>query len=356
MSIRDRDDTRLLLDQTNKLPQGPAPEEQLLQLITGAWISQALSVAASLGIADHLAQGPRAVEEVAARTGAHAPSLYRLLRALAGVGVFSETADGRFGLTPLAEGLRTGVKGSLRAFAVFRGAEFVLRPWAGLLHTVRTGETAFNAVYGKGAHEFLAERPDAARLFDDALAGISASWGPALAAAVDLSRAVRIVDVGGGRGLFLAVLLSRTPHARGLVLETPARAEAARATIASVGLAHRCDVLAGDLLAGVPEGGDVYVATGILHDRDEARALTILRNIRRAIGMRPGRLLLAEAILPPGDTPHTGKFLDLEMLVMSGGRERTEAEWRALLAACGFRLERVARTSTPLSWIEAAPA
>jgi hypothetical protein len=329
------------------------PPMAMLQMITGFWTSQAILAAAKLGIADLLKDGPKPCEELAQATGVRSHALYRLLRALASVGVFREEEDGRFSLTPLAGYLQTGVPGSLRAFALWQ--EYQYRPWGEVLHSLQTEETAFKVVFGKEAFPYLTEHPAAAAVFDEAMTNITMQVAAAVVAAYDFSRFGTIVDVGGGYGTFLTAILQANPGLKGVLFDLPHVAEGARQRIAAAGLAERCELGAGDFFASVPSGGDAYVLKWIIHDWDEERAVTILRNCHRAMA-EPGKLLLVEAVLPRGNAPFFHKFMDLTMLVMTGGRERTEAEYGSLLKAAGFRLARVVPTASEMSVIEGVRA
>jgi hypothetical protein len=317
---------------------GVPPTVALYQKLSGAWVAQAISVVAKLGTADALAAGPRGVDELAAAAGAHAPSLYRVLRALASVGIFAEDDNGRFGLTPLAEPLRSDAPSSLRAFAIMLGEEWSWRPWAHLLHSVTTGHAAFADTYGTEIFEYLGQRPEAGALFDAAMTGRSSQDADAVVAAYDFSAFRTVVDVGGGRGTLLAAILRAHPDARGILFDQPHVIPGARQQLDAAGLGQRCELVAGDFFESVVPGGDAYVLKWIVHDWDDQRALRILGRCRQALP-DAGRLLLVETVLPPGNTPSPGKLADLAMMVWTGGRERTEAEYRALLAAAGFVLE-----------------
>lgn len=341
-------------------PQSPDPGAKppglaLMEMLAGKWIAQAISTAARLKVADALAGGPRTPEELAATCGADPQSLHRLLRATASVGVFAEDGAGRFGLTPLADCLRSDVPGSLRAMAAYIGAEWDWRPWGDLIGSVRTGQVAFEKSFGKGVFDYLADHPEEAADFHGGMAGWSKQTAAAVVAAYDFSGFGTIVDVGGGTGSLLAGILAATPSARGVVFDSPHVVSQAGATLASAGVADRARTEGGDFFRAVPDGGDAYLMRHIIHDWDDERAATILRNCRKAI--RPeGKVLLMEVVIPPGNGPSFGKLLDLEMLVIAGGRERTEEEYGALFAAAGFRLARVIPTPSPLSIIEAVPA
>ena len=333
----------------------PPPHAVLIQMAGALVLSRALYVAAELGVADHLADGPLPADELARATGAHAPSLYRLLRALASAGVFTEGADHRFGLTPLGAALRSDAPGAGRSSIRTFGGPMMWASFGEFLHAVRTGETGTERALGRPIFEYLSGRPAEAALFGETMLGYHGAEPPAVAAAYDFAGVQTLVDVGGGIGTLLATVVQAHPGMRGVLLEMPHVAAQARPRLAAAGLGDRCTVVEGDFFAAVPPGGDAYVLSHVIHDWDEARCQAILTNCRRAMGGR-GRLLLVEAVLPPGDAPHPGKMLDLVMLTLTGGRERSEAEYATLLAAAGFTLTRVVPTASQASVVEAVPA
>jgi O-methyltransferase domain len=334
-------------------PQDP-PDVVLVKLIFGKCIAMAISVAAKLRVADLLADGPKTLAELAARTKTHAPSLYRVLRTLAAVGVFAEQAEGRFALTPMGEYLRTGVKGSLRGIADYCGSDWSWRAWGQLLETVRTGRTAFDSVFGEPAFDYLARHPDESAVFNEGMTGFSSKIGPAVAEAYDFAAFKTVVDVGGGHGALLAAILQAYPGVNGIVFDSPHVVAGAEDAVRQAGLTGRCRAIGGDFFQSVP-AGDAYLMKHIIHDWPDDRAATILRNCRK--GVSPGgKLLLVEAVLAPGNAADLGKVLDLEMLVIASGRERTEAEYQQLLAGAGWRLTRVLTTRSPVQIVEAEPA
>jgi len=332
----------------------PTPADIFFQMATGHWVSKAIYVAAQLGLADLLADGPKSVGELAAGAGADAPTLHRLMRALAGVGIFKQEADARFQLTPLAELLRTG-PGSLRGMALHLGESASWMAWDGLLESVRTGESAFRAVHGVEVFPYYAAHPESDEPFNEAMVAASGVVAEAVTGAYDFTPFGKIVDVGGGHGGLLTAILRAAPDARGVIFDQPQVAAGARASVEAAGLASRCETAGGDFFESVPEGGDAYVLKWIVHDWDDERALRILRNCRRAM-REGGRLLLVEGVVPEGNEPAMAKMMDLQMLVMTGGRERTAREFRALLAEAGFEMTRVVATNSPVSIVEAVRA
>ena len=326
----------------------------LLYLIAGAWIGQAVHVAAKLGIADILESGSKTPSEIATTTGSHPGSLRRLLRTLASLGVFAEDADGRFGLTTLADGLRSRAPISVRAFAIMLGDEMLWRPWGELHHAVQTGESAFAHVFGRGLYDYLGTHPEAAAVFNAAITDRARQENAAVVDAYDWWPDT-IIDVGGGQGSLLAAILAHAPNTCGVLFEAPQVIDGAKQMMERTGLARRCAVVSGDFFQSVPAEGDLYLMRRIMHGWSDKKATLILRNCRKAMA-QSARLLIIEHVLAPGNEPSWGKVLDLQQLVLSaGGRERSEEEYASLLAAAGFRLERVIATSSTASLIEAIP-
>ena len=331
------------------------PPMALLHMVTGCWISQALYVAAKLGIADLLQEGPQSCTRLAEATQTHAGALYRVLRALASVGVFVEDEAGRFSLTPLAEPLRTDAPGSLRAFAIMLGEPEHWRAWEGVLHSVRTGQPAFDHVFGMPLFQYFLAHPEAAQIFDEAMTSRSSQENTAIVAAYDFAVAHTVVDVGGGQGTLLASILHAHSKARGVLFDLPHVIAPARTRMERAGQAARWEFVAGDFFAAVPPGGDLYLLKKVIHDWNDERAQLILTNCRKAIS-GTGRLLLIEPLIPPGNDASFNKLLDLLILVRNaGGRERTEREHQGLLASSGFNLSRVIPTRSDVSLIEAVP-
>lgn len=322
----------------------------MARMITGSWISQMVYVAAKLGLADRLTGAPQTAEELALKTATDARSLYRLLRALASVGVFSENVGGQFRLTPLGECLRSDVPGSQWAMAVMMGEEHY-RCWGDLYESVRTGRTAFDRLYGKPIFEYLADHPEQAKVFDAAMTSIHGRETQAMLDAYDLSGIGVLADIGGGNGTNLIGVLDRYPEMHGVLFDLPHVVERAKTNIGAAGLTGRCDVVGGDFFGAIPVEAEAYFLRHIIHDWDDEKAGLILRNIRR--GMPPNaKLLVVEHVLPPGDEPSFGKLLDLNMLLLPGGVERTEAEFRWLFEEAGFRLSRIVPTEGDLSVVE----
>ncbi|MEU8523365.1 methyltransferase [Streptomyces sp. NBC_01216] len=313
------------------------PHVRLLLLTDGKRISRVLHVLAELGVADELSDGPLTVAELAARTDAHADALGRVLRVASAFGVFTEEADGRYALGEMGACLRSGVPGSQRDMVLYNGDEMLWRSYGRLMHTVRTGEPAFEAAYGHTFFEHLEQDPRAGALFDRAMTGMSRATAQMLLDSYDFGRFGLITDVGGGRGLFLAELLARHPEVCGTLVDRPSVVAEADKTFREAGVEDRAEAVAGDFFEELPQGADAYVLKAVLHDWDDAKAAAILGRVREALGT-DGTLLICEFLVGPANEWDRGKLLDLDMLVRFGGRERSEQQWRALLATAGLEL------------------
>jgi hypothetical protein len=335
-----------------KAQEGLPPEAALTQLVLGSLVSQAIYVAAKLGVADLLAGGAKSADELARETGAHAPSLYRVMRALAACGVFAEREDGRFELTPMSEPLRSNVVGSMRDATIFMGEEWHWRVWGHLLHSVKTGEAAWERTHGAPVFEFFAANPEPARIFDRAMTSMSNLATAAVLDSYDFSGVEQLVDVAGGEGGVLTSVMHAYPRLRGVLFDLAHVIENARRRVAAQGVADRCELVAGDFFKSVPTGADAYVMKHIIHDWDDERAILILKNIARAM-RDDGRVLLIESVITRGAESNFGKILDIEMLASPGGKERTAEEYRELFARAGLRLTRIVPTKSSYSVIEA---
>jgi hypothetical protein len=331
------------------------PGATLGRLIVGFQVSQAIHVAATLGIADLLAESPRTSDELAVATDSDAASLYRLLRALAAVGVFREDEGKRFALTAMGELLRSDAPGSLRGWAEFVGRRYFLEAWSHLEHSIRTGENAFQHVHGTDVWSYRAERPGESAIFDRAMESLTGASNRALLDAYDFGRFGTLVDVGGGNGALLVALLGEFTAMRGVVFDQPHVVVNAAAVLERAGVADRCEIVGGSFFDEVPAGGDAYVLKSIIHDYDDEQAAAILSVCRRALATDGALLLIERIVGPPNEDPRT-KFSDLNMLVAPAGRERTLEEWEALLVRSGFRLEKANPSASGLAVIEATPA
>jgi hypothetical protein len=330
------------------------PAQTVFQLATGYIASAALQTAVKLGIADHLAKGPQPVVALAAAAGVNEDALYRVLRALATVGVFEETGPRTFSLTPAADLLRSDRPG-LRDMALWITSPFHFRVYSNALHAVRTGEPAAEKTVGMPVFEYFTRDPELSDIFNNAMTAFSAAVIPAVLDVYDFSGIDVLVDVAGGHGAVLTSILERYPDMRGILMDVDHVVAGARPKIEAMNLQGRCETAAGDFFKAVPEG-DAYIMKHIIHDWDDERASVILRNIHEALAAKAdGRVILIESVIQPGNAPDLGKLIDLEMLMMPGGRERTADEFEALFAKSGFQMTRIVPTKSPLSVIEARP-
>ena len=338
----------------------PSREEQqqqqasqhVFQLATGFIISTAMQVAAQLRVADLLAAGPRPIAELARERGVNEDALFRVLRALASVGVFEEVAPRRFGLNPAAAMLRSDVPGSLYDMARWICSPFHMRVYSEAMHSVKTGEPAVKKAVGMEVFDYFATDPELWKVFNNAMTSFSRMVVAAALEAYDFSGVRVLVDVAGGHGGVLTGILERYPSMRGILCDLEQVIAGARQRIASVGMQDRVTCVTADIFTSVPEGGDVYLMKHIIHDWDDERSGLILRNIRKVLPEN-GRVILLDSVLAPGNEPDFGKIIDLEMLLLPGGRERTADEFRALFAANGFEMTRIVPNKSPLALIEA---
>lgn len=338
---------------------GPPPiasPQQLLAMATnGLTLHQTLYVAAVLGVADQLEGGPAETSALARRLEVDESALYRVLRYLASQGVFAETEPRTFANNDVSRFLRTGVPGSLRPILIFRGSGYFFEPYGRILHSVRTGLPARSAVYGMDGFEYLRQHPDDARIFDDAMTAITAMMAPAVAHGYDFGAWESVTDVGGGNGLLLGEILRAHPRLRGVLADQPdVLARARERGFLGGDLAARSGYADCDFFREVPAGTRAYLMKSVIHDWDDERAREILRQCRRAVPA-DGALLLVETRLPEDSAPALGKVVDIAMLLLTGGRERTAEEYRALLADGGFRLSRVVAAAPEIAIIEAVP-
>lgn len=330
------------------------PHLQLLQMNAGSLVSRVLCAAAKLGLADHLAAGPRSASELAGPLRLHAPSLHRLMRTLASLGILSEGEAQRFALTPLGAALKTNAPGSVRSALLLVSSNWMARAWEHFMYSLETGETGMEKAWGMPMFAYLAQHPDDASLFSETMVAIHGAEPPAIAAAYNFADFGTVVDVGGATGNMLAAILARYPGPRGILFDRPHVVSDASRLLKARGVEERVTIEPGDFFETVPAGGDVYILSHIIHDWKDEQCLAILGHCRKA--MKPGaRLLIVEMVLPVGDTPHRGKLLDMVMLAMTGGQERTEAEYADLLRRAGFRLNRVMPTESEVSVVEAVP-
>jgi hypothetical protein len=332
-----------------------APSVELMRLANGFQVSQAIHVAATLGIADHLKDGAKSSEQLALLTGAHPDALYRLLRALASVAVLFEDAERSFSLTPMGECLCSDSKTPIGPWARYIGRPHYWQAWGHLLHSVRTGENAFTSLNGGSIWQFRDKNPAEASIFNQAMSGNSRVTLQALLDTYDFSGFGHIVDVGGGEGQTIAGILRAHPALQGTLFDQPPVAARAREFLSGQGLAERCRVIGGNFFETVPGGGDAYVLRMVIHDWEDEEAITILKSCRAAMSAH-ARLLLIEQVIPPPNEGPVMKFSDLNMLVAPGGRERTTEEFERLYALAGFTLARVVKTGPRMCVVEGEPA
>lgn len=340
---------------TNATPNPELPASAVIaNMTTGSWVSQMIGVVAELGIADLLTDGPRDSDQLAKSVGANPDALYRLMRALASIGIFREVGQRCFQLTPLADCLRSGVPGSMRSWARAVIANHFWCMWQELLYSVKTGRPAYDHVHGMGLFDYFSRNPETGKVFDEAMTNFSATEIPAITAGYDFAGIRKLVDVAGGHASLLCAILRVNTTLEGVLFDMPTVSEGARKVIAAEGLADRCEVVGGDFFQSLPSGGDAYMMKHIIHDWDDERSIQILKNCRSAM-IGDARVLIIETVIQPGNQPDFFKLLDVAMLTISG-RERTEAEFRSLLERAGFRLQRVVPTQSAVSVIEGVAA
>lgn len=331
---------------------GPPPHVAMFQIMNGMWVSQIASAVAQLGIADFIAAGTRRVDHLAEECSAHPDTLYRLLRAAQTIGLCREVAPKEFALTPVGETLRSAAQGSMRDLVIAETAPGHWLPWGRLTDAVRRGAPTATETLGMNPWEYYAKNPEEGQCFARGMGNLSAVASRDVAAVYNVGEAKRIVDVGGSEGVLLRGLLHGAPHARGVLFDRPEIIDYARASIDASDYRDRIDLAGGDFFTAIPEGGDVYLLKSILHDWSDAECEVILRNVHRAAAP-DARLVLVEMLLPDEPQPSPVALMDMNMLVMLGGRERTGEEFGALLARCGFTLERIVPTPGMFAVLEA---
>jgi len=346
---------------TTEEAKKPAPSQEIppqikvLQMITGPWIASSIYVVAKLGVSDLLKEGPMHVDELAKKTVTHAPSLFRILRALASLGFYEETEPKTFKLAALGETLRSGVEGSVRNMSLFQGHEKHRLGWGGLMHATKTGEPGYDKIHGEDVWETFKKNKDYSEAFNGAMSEFSDFEGHSVTKGYDFSGIKKLADVGGSHGALLAQILKATPGVKGVVFDLEHVVSGAEGPIKDAGLSDRCETVAGSFFESVP-AGDAYIAKHILHDWDDDDCIKILKCMTAAMEGK-GKVLIVEHVIPEGNGPAFGKLMDLEMLnTTSGGKERTESEFAALFEAAGLKLSRVIPVQDELSVIEAFPA
>jgi hypothetical protein len=339
--------------------QGMPPQIMMLQMMNAYRLTQSISVAAQLGIADLLADKPQSVEELAQKTATYPQALYRLLRTLASFDIFAETEEQKFILTPRGTLLQSDIPGSLRGYATVMGEKWHWEMWKDILYSVKTGESSFEAIYGMGFEDYYQQNPEVAKNFDAAMKGALTLSDRAILDSYDFSGFKLIVDIatgGQGDGELIASILKQNPTLQGIHFDTASRLETAKKNIQNnLDICNKVQLIDGDFFESVPVGGDAYIVKNLIHDYDDARASQILNNIRQAIADH-GKLLVVEMIVPPDNEPSLAKILDVEALLMTPGAiERTAEEYRQLFAKSGFEVNRTIPTKSPMSIIEAKP-
>jgi O-methyltransferase domain/Dimerisation domain len=332
-----------------------SPNSQIVEeMLRGYRTTQMLHVIAKLGVADHLAAGSCTAAELAQLVGANADALYRLLRALAALGIFTERSDGQFDLTEAGASLRSDIPGSIRKAAILYGESWWWNAWGGLFETVRTGQTAFNRVHAIDLFDYLRTHFPAAELFNDCMHLMTSEQGTDIVSAIDFSSTRKLIDVGGGHAALTALILAANPNIHVILFDSPEVIATVRTKFEALGIPDQCELVAGDFFHSVPLGGDTYVLKDILHDWDDQRATDILRNVNRAMN-GSGQLLVIERTIPAGNSFSPGKLVDISMLVLTGGRERTETEYRSLLSSAGFSVKSVVMLQTKMMVMAAEP-
>ncbi len=333
--------------------QTPAPPAQvMMQIIAGFWVSRTVYAAATLGLADLVKEGPKSAAELASATGTDGRSLYRLMRALASVGVFAERADKVFESTPLSDTLRSDVPDSLRYTAMSELGVSHFGPWGELMRSLKTGLPSFDHVFNMPVFEWFGNNPDRAKIFNGSMSEMTNLVEPAVLEAYDSSCCGTIVDVGGGHGGLIASILKKHANLRGVVYDSPQVVAGASALFKKLGVEERAMAVGGDFFKSVPVGGDTYLMKHIIHDWYDDKCTTLLKHCYGV--MKPGgKVLIVDQVLPEGNAPSIGKFTDLLMMVIPGGMERTEGEFKALLIGAGFKFSRVVPTKSMVSVVEA---
>ena len=333
---------------------GPPPQAIIMQMSMGAMVTQAIYVAAKLGVADILADGERHIDLISQEAGGHAPSLYRIMRTLASLGVFNETQPRTFANTPLSEVLRADIPGSMRNSMIFMGEPWHYNIWANMLHSARTGGTAWKETHGEEVFDWMGKNPEASEIFNGCMSELSAGSAPAIVAGYDFSGIDTLADIAGGHGFLLSQILKANPNIKGILFDMEHVIAGADKMLSSFGVEARVEKVSGDFFSEVP-AADAYIMKHIIHDWDDDRAIKILQTIHQAI-IGSGKVLLAEMVIPEGNEPHPGKMLDLEMLTSPGGVERTAEEYAKLFENAGFKLNRIVPTHSPFSVIEGVKA
>ncbi len=340
-----------MTEQNRPFADAPPLDAILMQMLFGALMQKSICVAVRLGIADLLAEGSQTVIELATKTNTHAPSLYRVLRTLASAGIFAENGNRKFALTPLAGLLRSDAPNSMHDFTIMMGEDWLWQAWGELMYSVKTGGIAHDKIQGMGSFEFFTKNKEAGKVFHLAMTNLSLSVVAPIVESYDFSGIGKVVDIAGGHGLLLSRVLRANPQVQGILFDLRSVIDSAGELLEKEGVTSRVECVSGDFFQSVPAGADAYMMKHIIHDWDDDQSSKILRNIHSAMNER-GKVLIIEMVVPDGNEPSPSKMLDLMMLVMEGGKERTKDEYKRLLETSGFRLARIVPTKSPYSLIE----
>ncbi len=333
---------------------GSPPHVVLMQLVQGFMVAKSVQAVAELGIADLLADGPKTSEDLARATSTNPVALFRLLRAVAGLGIFRQNESGRFENTVLSEPLRSDSPVSVRDYLLYAANDGNVRAWMQLTPVLQTGEPSFAAANGCALWEYFQQHPDLGERFNRAMTSLASGNNRMVLQAYDFSPFKTLIDVGGGQGLLIAGILKAHLHLRGTLFDLLAVAEGASAFLRAQGVADRCQFIAGDAFKSIPGGFDAYVLKNVLHDWSDDRCAELLERCRAAIPPK-GKLIIVDSVMVPGNAPHPAKWFDLHMMVVTGGRERTEEEFRSLLQRAGFKLTMAKSLAAPIGIVEAIP-
>lgn len=342
-------------EQTQMQPEELPPHAVLVQMGTGYWVSRIAYMAAKLDLADHLAEGAKTAEELAGKLGVHERALHRLMRALSSLGVLRDEGDGKYGLTPLGEAMKEDAPGAAKNSLLSMGGDAMWRVWEHFDHSMKTGEPAADKALGMPVFDYIAQHPELAKQFSGAMVGIHGAEPPAVAEAYDFSQFGTITDIGGASGNMLGHILTKHDGPKGVLFDLPHVVKDSPPTLEKFGVADRVSIEEGSFFDSVPSGSDAYILSHIIHDWSEEQCLTILGNCRDAMH-DDSKLLIVEFVLPEGDEPHIGKLLDMVMLVLPGGEERTPAEYSELLSKAGLKMTNVIPTDSAASIVEAVKA
>ena len=343
------------MTRTDKKKDVPSPQAVLMRMAYGFWEAKALQVVAELGIADLLAKEPKTAEELSNILEVDSDVLYRLLRALAGFGIFKEISDNRFENTSLSEVIRTNVPGSVRDYVIYLPNDGIVLAWTKLMDVVKTGKSTFKDANGCEYWEYLQKHSEIGERLNKAMAAMASQVIPALLESYDFSQFKSLIDVGGGQGTVLASIMSKVSQMRGCLYEQGSVIEGAKSFLESRGVINRCELIPGNFLESIPAGYDAYLIKNVLVDWDDEHVLTILKNCRASIPKHGKLLILENAVLGKDNAPHPAKWIDLHMMVLFQGRQRTEQEFRNLLQASDFKLNKVITPPAPIAVIEAEP-